>query len=117
MTNTEIIRQVNEGFASGDSDRILAHVADDVRWEIMGISTHVGRDEFAREINNENFEGLPVIVITGETEEGDRVAVEGTVEARFRGGAPLHLYFHNAYRLENGKIKEMRSYLVENNGK
>lgn len=113
MTNKEIIREVNEGFAQGNSDLILSHVADDVAWEIMGISTHHGREEFAREIKNENFEGLPKITITGEIEEGDRVAVEGTVETFFRGGAPFALYFHNAYRLEQGKIKEMRSYLVE----
>ncbi|MEO6390552.1 MAG: nuclear transport factor 2 family protein [Pyrinomonadaceae bacterium] len=113
MTNKEIIRQVNEGFARGDSDLILSHVADDVSWEIMGISTHHGREEFAREIKNENFEGIPQITITGEIEEGDRVAVEGMVETNLRGGAPFSLYFHNFYRLVDGKIKEMRSYLVE----
>jgi len=103
---------VNEGFAAGDTEAILSFVADDVRWDVVGISTALGKDEFRREIQNENFTGLPAITVTGEIEEGDRVAVEGTVQTTSKDGGVVELFFHNAYRLEAGKIKEMRSYLV-----
>jgi ketosteroid isomerase-like protein len=53
-----------------------------------------------------------VITILNSIEEGDRVAVEGTVRAKMKSGEVINLNFHNAYRLETGKIKEMRSYLV-----
>ncbi len=81
----------------------------------MGFSTAVGREEFRREVEREGFKRPPIITITSEIEEGDRVAVEGTVIGRTMEGDEFELYFHNAYRLENGKIKEMRSYLVPKN--
>lgn len=90
----------------------MSFVADDVRWDVVGFSTANGREEFRKEVENEGFIRPPIIEITGEIEEGDRVAVEGTVIGRSTGGEVFELYFHNAYRLESGKIKEMRSYLV-----
>ena len=113
MTNKEIIRKVNEGFSEGNNEKILLYVADDVRWDIMGISTHIGKEAFRKEINNENFEGVPIITTKNEIEEGDRVAVEGEVQCKIKGGAIVNLFFFDFYRLENGKIKEMRSYLIE----
>lgn len=111
-TNKEIVQRVNDGFASGEVDQIMEHIADDVRWDVVGISTAVGKDAFRKEVKNENFEGVPEITIHRAIEEGDRVAVEGEVVTRFKGGAVVELFFHNAYRLEAGKIKELRSYLV-----
>lgn len=112
MTNKEIIQKVNDGFAAGDTEAILAFVSDDVRWDVVGISTAIGKEEFRKEINNEDFTGVPAITVTGAIEEGDRAAVEGTVLTTMKSGEIMELSFHNAYRLENGKIREMRSYLV-----
>ncbi|MDB5224009.1 MAG: hypothetical protein JWN83_2676 [Chitinophagaceae bacterium] len=113
MTNKEITRKVNEGFVEGDNEKILLYVADDVRWDIIGISTHIGKDAFNKEINNESFVGTPTITIKNEIEEDDRVAVEGEVQCRMKNGGMLDAFFFDSYRLENGKIKEMRSYLIE----
>jgi ketosteroid isomerase-like protein len=49
MTNKEIIQKVNDGFSAGDTDAILTHVADDVRWDVIGFSTAIGKDEFRKE--------------------------------------------------------------------
>jgi ketosteroid isomerase-like protein len=111
-TNKEIVQQVNDGFATGDVDLVMSHIADDVRWDVVGISTAIGKDAFRKEVKNENFEGVPEITVHNAIEEGDRVAVEGEVSTRFKGGAVVELFFHNAYRLEGGKVKELRSYLV-----
>ena len=113
MTNKEIIRKVNEGFSEGDNEKILQYVADDVHWDIIGISVHVGKDEFRKEINNDSFVGKPTITTKNEIEEGDKVAVEGEVQCRMRNGRMLDAFFFDSYRLEDGKIKEMRSYLIE----
>jgi uncharacterized protein len=113
-TNKEIIRKVNQGFVTGDQETILSYVADDVRWDIAGVSTHIGKEAFRKEINNENFIGLPAISVKNEIEEGDHVAVEGSVQCRKKDGGMLDALFFDFYRLENGKIKEMRSYVVQN---
>jgi uncharacterized protein len=113
MKNKEIIRKVNEGFVTGDTEKILSYVADDVRWDMPGTFAHVGKDAFRKEINNEAFEGVPTITIKNEIEEGEHVAVEGEVQCRKKDGGVFDAYFFDFYRLENGKIKEMRSYVIE----
>ena len=65
-TNKEIIRKVNEGFATGDTEKILSYVAEDVRWDIPGMSTAIGKDEFRKEVNYDAFVGLPTITIKNE---------------------------------------------------
>src|SRR5687767_1009380 len=113
MTNKEIIRKVNEGFSSGDEAKILTYVANDVRWDILGYSTHVGIHEFRKELSNPLFEGLPTINIKNEMVDGDLVAVEGEVQCKRKDGGMMDAFFFDIYRLENGKIKEMRSYVIE----
>jgi ketosteroid isomerase-like protein len=113
QSNKEIIRIVNRAFEEGDADKILSYVADDVRWDVMGHSVAIGKEAYRKEIHNENFEGKPVITVKNEIEEGDLLAVEGTVQAKFKGGAGFNAFFFDFYRLENGKIKEMRSYVIE----
>ena len=113
IKNKEIIRKVNEGFRQGDTEIILSHVADDVRWDVMGFSVAIGKEAFRKEIHNENFEGLPNITVKNEIEEGDCVAVEGEVLCKLKGGQIFDAFFFDFYRLENGKIKELRSYVIE----
>lgn len=110
--NKEIVRQINKGFANGDTDAILQHIAEDVRWDIPGFSTAIGKEAFRKEIHNEAFQGLPTITIKNDIAEGDYVAVEGEVQALMNNGEPFGAFFHNTYRLENGKVKHMTSYLV-----
>ncbi len=113
IKNKEIIRKVNEGFTEGDTEKILLYMADDVRWDIPGMFTAVGKDEFRKEINNEVFEGVPTITIKNEIEEGGYVAVEGEVQCMKKGGGIFDAFFFDFYRLKDGKIKEMRSYVIE----
>lgn len=117
MTNKEIINEVNAGFAGGDSEKILSYLAGDVLWEVPGTFSHVGIDAFREELNNGTFEGLPVIKIKNEIAEGDYVGIEGELQCRKKNGGTFDAFFFDLYRLENGKIKELRSYVVEKNRK
>ena len=110
--NKEIIRAVNAGFMADDVEAILQHIAEDVRWEVKGAFTAVGKEEFRKAIHHEDFEPGPVITTLHETEEGDFVAVEGTVSSKMKNGSLFEAYFHNLYRLVDGKIKEMNSYVI-----
>lgn len=111
MSGKEIIRKVNKGFMSGDVNAILEYVADDVTWEMPGVFFRRGKEEFGREAINENWQPL-VITHLNELEDGNMVAVEGTVETTKPTGEPFNLRFFDFYRLEKGKIKEMRSYVI-----
>lgn len=112
MTGKEIIREVNKGFMSGDVNAIIKYVTDDVTWEMPGVFFRKGKEEFGKEAINENWRPL-VITHINELEEAGRVAVEGTVETTKPTGEPFSLAFFDFYLIEEGRIKEMRSYVME----
>lgn len=110
--NKEIIRKINRGFEADDVEAILSCLADDVRWDVPGHFTAIGKEEFRQQIHNEAFVGAPTITIINEIAERDRVAVEGRVESRMKTGILFKAVFHNTYHLENQKVKAMTSYAV-----
>jgi uncharacterized protein len=110
--NKEVIRKLSKGFEKDDVDGILSCLSDDVRWYVPGSFTATGKEEYRKQIHHEDFTGTPTITIKNEVAEGNYVAVEGSVIGKFKDGTPFHAYFHNTYRLENEKVKEMTSYLV-----
>lgn len=113
MTNKEIIRKITAGFEANDTDAIMEHLADDVRWSMIGDFSEIGKDEFRKkhETNNEHI-GPATITILNEIEDGDEVAVEGIVKCKMKNGTMFEGLFADFYKLENGKIKEMRFYVV-----
>lgn len=115
MTSKEIIRKVNKAFTTGDAETILSYLTDDVRWDIAGISSHVGKEAFRKEINNDNFVGTPKITVKNEVAEGDYVVVEGEVQCKMKNGGLLDALFLDIYLMKNDKIKELRSYVVPKN--
>lgn len=115
MTNKEIIQKVNEGFAEDDVEKILQYVADDVRWDVMGISTAIGKDAFRKQADSEYFTGKPIVKINYEIEQNNQVIVEGEMQCKKADGGILDAFFIDVYSLQNGMIKEMRSYIVEKN--
>ena len=113
MTNKEIIRKINEGFNSGNEEAILEHLADDIKWDMPDGFSLVGKEAFRKEASNAFVIDPPRIKVLTELEDGDYVAVEGTVEATKREGGIFSANFFDIYRIENGKVKEMRSYVIE----
>ncbi|MEP6684621.1 MAG: nuclear transport factor 2 family protein [Parafilimonas sp.] len=115
MTNIEIVRKMNDGFVKGDMEKMMQHFATDVRWNVIGASTLINKKVFKKDVNNKYFIGLPTLKIKNEIQQGDWVAVEGEVLCKKNDGSMLHALFFDVYRLENGKIKELRSYVIERN--
>ena len=118
MTNLDIIRQGYEAFARRDIPAMLSAYAPAVTFTIPGPKeTPLARGwrgiddmkEFFRVVDSElEFtEFSPQQWIA----EGDRVIVIGTYAGNVkRNGNPFRTDWVMAWRLENGKIVEMREY-------
>ena len=111
-TNKEVIRKLNKGFEACDESAILSCITDDVYWYVPGAFTAKGKEEYRKQITNENFTNTPIITIRNEVAEGNYVAVEGHVKSQMKNGTMFEALFHNSYLMENGKVKSMTSYLV-----
>lgn len=104
-----------EGFRTGNHEKILSCLTDDIVWEMPGIYRYVGKDEFDKEIENENFIGSPSIQILKLIEEDNVVIAEGAVQGKMKNGNTLDAVFCDVFVMENGKIKHLTSYLMSKN--
>jgi uncharacterized protein len=112
QANKDVVRRINKCFETGDDEALLACLHPDIVWEVPPHFTTRGKDEYRAQIHGPNADGPPVIELRSMIAEGDRVTVEGYVENKFVGGGVFKARFHNAYRLKDGLIIEMTSYVV-----
>ncbi|MNX91103.1 RNA polymerase factor sigma-70 [compost metagenome] len=113
--NKKIVEKYMDGFRESDHQKILSCLSEDVVWEMPGIYRHVGKEEFDKEIENENFVGRPTIQIIRLVEENNVVIAEGSVQATMKNGNSLDAVFCDVFVMENEKIKRLTSYLMSKN--
>lgn len=103
-----------EGFSESDHAKILSCLTDDVIWEMPGLFYKTGKQEFDGEIENELFEGVPTIRVIHMVEEGNIVVAEGSVKCKMKNSGMLDAMFCDVFHFENGKIKKLSGYLMNN---
>ncbi len=111
-TNKATVEKFIDGFNKSDHVQILSCLTDDVEWLMPGGFHLFGKEEFDGEIENPAFVGMPKVKITRMTEENNIVCAEGSVEAQFKAGGPLHAVFCDVFEMENGLVKKLVGYLV-----
>ena len=115
--NKQLVHYVFTELAEGNSQPLVAHLADDVRWVITGRSawsqTWVGKEAVVHNLFGllrERIAGRIRIVPRRLVADGDTVVVEARGANTTRDGA----FYDNSYcwviRLQDGQIKELREY-------
>jgi ketosteroid isomerase-like protein len=116
MTNKEIVRKVIGGFEVNDTDAIMEHLADDMQLDMIGDFTITGKDEFRKKQETDKEPMAPgTLTILNEIEDGNKVAVEGIIKCKMKNGTMYEASFSDFFKLENGKVKEMRFYVIPKN--
>ena len=111
-SNKQTIEKYMQGFRTGNHSMILECLTDKVTWDIPGAFHITGKEAFDKEIENENFTGLPDIEVLRMVEENNVVIAEGSVKCQMKNGQLLDALFCDIFEMEEGKIKYLRSYLV-----
>ena len=114
MSNKEVVEKYMEGFNASDHEKILSCLTDDVTWDMPGFFHLEGKEQFDKEIENDAFEGRPVITIIRFIEEDNIVVAEGAVKSKMKNGGILDAVFCDVFHFENGRIKLLTSYLMHN---
>jgi len=115
--NKQLVHYVFTELAEGNSQPLVAHLADDVRWVITGRSawsqTWVGKEAVVHNLFGllrERIAGRIKIVPKQLIADGDAVVVEARGANTTRDGA----FYDNSYcwviRMADGQIKELREY-------
>jgi ketosteroid isomerase-like protein len=114
--NKKTVQRYMDGFNAGDHAMILDCLTDDVIWDMPGFFYHVGKEAFDKEIENDNFVGKPTIQVIRMIEENNIVVAEGTVQSQMKTGGMLDAVFCDVFHMQNGKIKQLTSYLMNKSG-
>ncbi len=112
MGNKKVIETYMEGFNEGDHAKILSCLTDDAIWEMTGLFYHVGKEAFDKEIENDAFEGRPVITLIRLVEEGNIVVAEGNVKFKIKNGDMMDAMFCDVFHFEGDKIKQLTGYMM-----
>jgi uncharacterized protein len=111
--NKKIVERYMDGFNKSDHKQILTCLTDDVIWKMPGYFHLEGKEHFDKEIENDAFIGRPIVTVVRMTEENDVVIAEGTVRSQKENGGFLNAEFCDVFEMQNGKIKQLTTYLVE----
>ena len=83
-----LLKKISEEFAKGNLEFSAVYMADDIKWNILGNETILGKDQVLEVAKMLQLESFPVIKINNVFGEGDYVVVESKGEAKTRNGSP-----------------------------
>lgn len=110
--NKKTVEKYMAAFDHSDHTEILSCLTEDVEWIIPGYIHRKGKDEFDQEIENDQNEGSPKIMVTRLVEEKNIVVAEGTVSQKLKTGEEVNLVFCDVFEMKEAKIQKLISYLT-----
>jgi len=110
--HTDLVDRYMEGFRRSDHEMVLSCLTDDVTWHLAGHTDLAGKEAFDGEIENDAFEGKPVLTVDRTVEDGDTVVIVGRGEGTLAGGTPFRFEFSDVFVFADDLITRVESYIV-----
>jgi uncharacterized protein len=108
-----VVETYIEGFRTGDHEKILGCLTDDVTWDMPPYFSLSGKAAFDDAIEHDATPGLPEIRLTRLVEEGDVVVAEGGVQAAMRDGGRIDALFCDVFHFRDDRICRLVTYQVD----
>ncbi|MDR6487243.1 ketosteroid isomerase-like protein [Chryseobacterium vietnamense] len=112
MNKTTILHTANEFVSNGDNESFLAYCTENTKWVFVGDRILNGKDE-VRAYMKEFYQEPPVFNVEKSVEEGDYVMVTGEIRLKNKEGKYEHFDYCDIWRFENGKIAELKAFVIE----
>ena len=110
--NKEILKKANLAVANGDNEGFLSFCADDVIWIFIGDQTIDGK-EAVRQYMNKTYVEPPRFMVENLIAEGDYVTAIGKISLKDESGKMTHYHYCDVWRFENGKMAELKAFVIE----
>ncbi|UED85147.1 nuclear transport factor 2 family protein [Streptomyces profundus] len=111
-TQLAIVKQYLEGVLKADKEQVLAHVTDDVVWEVVGRVKVQGKKALEGVVSNPVFAGPPTLTVDRWIEHGDTVIAKGAGSAVLAAGGQVEFFFCDVFTVTGGAISQVESYKV-----
>jgi uncharacterized protein len=104
-------KEISEAFAKGNLDFSAKYLADNVKWNILGSSSIMGKEQVLEVSKMLQLESFPVITIKNIVAEENYIVIESTGEAKTKKGKLYNQSYCDIFRFAEGKIIEITTYL------
>lgn len=112
MKNATILHKANEFVKKGNYESFLVYCTQDTKWVFVGERILEGRDK-VREYMKEFYLEPPVFTVEKTIEDGSYVTVTGEITLKAANGTYNHYDYCDVWRFENGKIAELKAFVIE----
>jgi ketosteroid isomerase-like protein len=110
--NKNVLLQANAAVSRGDYEGFLAHCTDDVVWVFVGEQTLQGKAA-VREYIQATYLEPPKFDVAQLISDEDFVTALGDIRLKDASGKVVHSAYCDVWRLRDGKLAELRAYVVE----
>ena len=110
--NKAILAESNAAIAEGNNEGLLSFCADDTEWTFVGDKTLKGK-EAVRQYMATTYIEPPKFTVTNLIAEGDFVTALGDITLNDEGGKAVHHSYCDVWRFRDGKIVELRAFVIK----
>lgn len=111
-SNKRLVKKVLEMFANNNHDKYLKYLDENIKWNIIGMPVISGKFEFLKAVKSLELENFISFKIKNIISEGEYVVVESSSNNEQIEKSTIPAYC-DIYRLRDGKICELTSYIVD----
>lgn len=111
--NKKIVKKILEMFTGNNHVTYLDYLADDIKWNIVGMPLIHGKDEFIKAVKSLELENFSSSKIKNIISDREFVVVESTGQASVRTEYSNGPAYCDIYRIEDGKICELTTYIID----
>ena len=110
--NKQIVEQINKAFAEGNAEGFLEGCAEDVVWSLEGERSFKGVAAIREFMSQMEGAAPPKFSVDKIIAEGDSVICYGEMTMEGAEEYAGKYSYCDAYTLANGKVAELRSFVV-----
>jgi ketosteroid isomerase-like protein len=111
--NKATLEKANAAVKAGDNEGFLSYCVEDLVWTTVGQGSLRGKPA-VREWIRDNYVKPPRFTVDEMIAQGDLVAALGTIEIEVDGAPVAHAYC-DVWRFRQGKMAELRAFVVPKN--
>ena len=109
--NKTILLSANAAVVRGDHEAFLDHLTDDAEWTFVGDQVLRGKAA-VRAYIAETYVRPPAFTVDRLIAEGDMLTAEGHIRLPDAEGREVHYEYCDVWRIRDGKLAELRAYVV-----
>lgn len=110
-SNNELLIKISEEFAKGNLEFAGAYLADNMKWNILGETPIVGKEQVLEVSKMSQLQSYPVITIKNVIAHENYVVIESSGKAKTKRGEPYNQTYCDVFKFENEQLQEITTYL------